>query len=245
MVDYMVRPACVLSNRWGRSGDLKVNGKGTGMTAVDEVPSLVQLTERSRGTRPRVGDVFELCLASGQRLYGVVYDVNSYWGEINRGYKLVGIHVPVADDVPWESLTFERRDLLTATFVTDTTGWRRGYFRTIGQRQLSAAEHEAPSSISKVVKKGVFELRDPRTWELRDDEPPVRPFYNGTNSIGVMVTRVLANEREWGDNRRMWPLPSRPGWYIERQGSDGRASYVSPKQRPAPPDVPEPSGRPR
>jgi hypothetical protein len=207
------------------------------MTAVDEVPSLVQLAERSRGTRPSVGDVFELCLASGQRLYGVVYDVNSYWGEIKRGFKLVGIHVPVADNVPWESLTFERSDLLTATFLTDTTGWRRGYFRTIGQRPLSAAELEAPSSVSWGINKTVFELRDPRTWELRDDEPPVMPFFNGTNSIGLMVTLVLANEREWGDNRRLWPLASRPGWYTERLYPDGPGRYVSPTQRPLPPDV--------
>jgi hypothetical protein len=206
------------------------------MTVAGEAPSLVQLSERVRSARPRAGDVFELCLASGQRLYGLVYDVNSHW-MWNRNCKLVGIHVPVADDTSWESLTFERQDLLTATFLTDTTGWTWGFFRTVGRRPLSAAEHQAPSSMCKLVANDQFELRDPRTWELRDDEPPIRHFSNGTNSIGVMVTRVLANEREWGDIRRMWPMPTRPGWYSERQGSDGGARYVSPTQRPLPPDV--------
>jgi hypothetical protein len=214
-----------------------MNGKATGMTAVGEVPSLIQLAERVRSARPRVGDVFELRLASGEHLYGMVYDVDSYWGEIRRGHKLVGIHVPVADDVPWESLMFERHDLVTATFVTDTTGWKWGYFRTVGRRELSAAEHEAPSSVAWRINKTVFELRDPRTWELRDDEPPMRAFYNGANSIGVMVTSVLTNKWEWGDGRRMWPSPSLPGWYTERKDSDHLPRYVSPKQRPAPPDV--------
>jgi hypothetical protein len=210
----------------------------TARTTVGGVTSLVQLADVSRGTRPSVGDVFELRLAMGIRLYGIVYHVDAHWHELRRGFKLVGVHVPVADDVSWESLTFERRDLVTATFVTDTTGWRWGYFRTVGRRQLSSGEQEAPSSVyAHARRRNVLELRDPRAWELRDDEPPLSQTYNGADSIGWMVTKVLTKELEWGDFRRLWPSPIRPGWYTDVQGSDRLTGYISPKQRPLPPDT--------
>jgi hypothetical protein len=202
--------------------------------------TLAKLCRGSR-RRPKIGDVFRLQASSGTILFGVVYHADAYWHNERRGMKLIGV-ASSSTAHGSESLLFPRANLLTASFLTDSHGWTAGYFEHLYNRPLLEVEENAPSSFANVIRKNVIELRDTRTWELRDDSPVIFNTYSGIVAINHSLRSVISGERGWGDSRALTPSRDRPGWF-SGLGSEEPQFYVSGRQRALPPDVCRPTGR--